>query len=169
LATRKKAARKAKPAGKARTTTKARRAPARKGKRKIVTRAAPETLRLRGVSPALTVDDLSKSLLFYTEALGFFISQSWTDGSALKGVMLKAGTCELGLSQDDWALGRDRKKGMGFRLWCETAQDVDALAARIKSKGYALTQEPKDERSWGVRSFSVDDPDGYHITIARDL
>lgn len=132
-------------------------------------RSTPETLRLRGVSPSLTVNDLSKSLLFYTEALGFFISQSFADGTALQGVMLKAGTCELGLTQDDWALGRDRKKGMGFRLWCETAQDVDALAARIKSKGYALTQDPRDDTAEGVRSFSVDDPDGYHISIGRYL
>jgi uncharacterized glyoxalase superfamily protein PhnB len=138
-------------------------------RRKLVARAMPETLRLRAVSPSLTVDDLSTSLRFYTEALGFFISQSWADGSALRGVMLKAGTCELGLSQDDWAEGRERKKGMGFRLWCETSQDVDALAARVKGKGYALSAEPKDDRAWGVRSFSLDDPDGYHITIARDL
>jgi catechol 2,3-dioxygenase-like lactoylglutathione lyase family enzyme len=148
-----------------------RRPPSRspKAARKLVARALPETLRLRSVSPSLTVDDIARSVHFYTEALGFFIHQSWADGSMLRGVMLKAGTCELGLSQDDWAQGRERKKGMGFRLWCETQQDVDALAARVKSKGYALSAEPKDDKAWGVRSFSLDDPDGYHITIARDL
>jgi hypothetical protein len=31
-----------------------------------------ETLRLRSLEPSLTVDDLNKSLHFYTEVLGFF-------------------------------------------------------------------------------------------------
>jgi uncharacterized glyoxalase superfamily protein PhnB len=83
--------------------------------------------------------------------------------------MLRAGACELGLSQDDWKLGHDRKKGVGFRLWCDTAQDVDAVAARLKTGGYALTEEAGDHPAWGVRSFSIDDPDGFHLTIARSL
>ena len=81
--------------------------------------------------------------------------------------MVKAGVCEIGLSQDDWVKGRDRKKGVGIRLWCETAQDVDALAARIKAAGHALTEEPKDQ-PWGGRSFSLDDLDGFHLTIGRE-
>lgn len=170
MASRKSPAGRGKPKPKAKAKAKPKKT-ARKptARRALVKRALPETLRLRSVSPSLTVDDITRSVHFYTEALGFFISQSWADGSALRGVMLKAGSCELGLSQDDWAEGRERKKGMGFRLWCETQQDVDGLAARVRSKGYPLTQEPKDDRAWGVRSFSLDDPDGYHITIARDL
>jgi uncharacterized glyoxalase superfamily protein PhnB len=81
--------------------------------------------------------------------------------------MLKAGRCELGLSQDDWAKGRDRKKGLGISLWLQTAQDIDALAARVKAAGFSLTEEPKDQ-SWGGRSFSVDDPDGFHLSLGRE-
>ena len=132
-------------------------------------RRAPETLRLKSFTPSLTVGDLRRSIAFYTEALGFFVGESWTDGDALRGVMLKAGACELGLSQDDWKLGRDRKKGVGFRIWCDTSQSVDALAARVKSAGFKLTEEAADHTAWGVRSFSLDDPDGFHITIARNL
>jgi predicted enzyme related to lactoylglutathione lyase len=81
-------------------------------------------------------------------------------------VMLKAGVCKLGLSQDDWAKGRDRKRGEGVRIWCTTAQDIDALAARIQAAGGALTEGPADQE-WGGRSFSVDDPDGYHLSFSR--
>jgi catechol 2,3-dioxygenase-like lactoylglutathione lyase family enzyme len=132
-------------------------------------RRTPETLRLKSFSPSLTVGDLRKSLGFYTEALGFFVGESWTDGDVLRGVMLKAGACELGLTQDDWKQGRDRKKGVGFRIWCDTGQDVDALAARVKAAGFALTEEPADHPAWGVRSFAVDDPDGFHLTLAQSL
>ena len=61
------------------------------------------------------------------------------------------------------------RKGEGFRIWCDTAQDLDAIAARLRSAGFSLTEEPADHPAWGVRSFSVDDPDGFHITIARDI
>ena len=57
------------------------------------------------------------------------------------GVMLKAGTCRIGLGQDDWKKGRDRQKGDGFRLWCKTAQDIDALADRIRKSGGRLTED----------------------------
>ena len=125
-----------------------------------------ETLRLRSLEPSLTVDDLEKSLHFYTDLLGFFVSDRWTDGGVLRGVMLKAGVCELGLSQDDWAKGRGRKKGEAIRISCQTAQDIDALAARIKAGGGRLTEEPTDT-PWGTRSLSVNDPDGFHLTIYR--
>jgi len=159
----KKAAKKA--ARKASAPSRPKRAPAHT----LKARRAPETLRLKSFTPSLTVSDLRRSIVFYTEALGFFVGESWTDGDLLRGVMLKAGASELGLSQDDWKLGRDRKKGAGFRIWCDTAQDIDAIAARVKAAGFSLTEKPEDHPAWGVRSFSVDDPDGFHITIARNL
>jgi uncharacterized glyoxalase superfamily protein PhnB len=130
-------------------------------------RREPETLRLRTYSPSFTVNNLDASIAFYTNVLGFIITDRWTEDGRLQGVMLKAGTCELGLSQDDWAKGRDRKKGEGVRIGCETVQDIDALATRIVSAGARLTQPPIDR--WGVRRLSVDDPDGYHLTIFRQL
>ena len=130
-------------------------------------RRDPETLRLRSFEPSFTVDDLERSVRFYTEVLGFTVGERWTDGGVLRGVMLKAGVCELGLSQDDWAKGRSRRKGEAVRIWCNTAQDIDALAARIKAGEGRLTEEPKNQ-PWGARSLSVDDPDGFHLTIYRE-
>jgi catechol 2,3-dioxygenase-like lactoylglutathione lyase family enzyme len=135
----------------------------------IKERTLPETLRLKSFTPSITVNDLSKSLAFYTDGLGFIVAERWAHGDVLQGVMLKAGACELGLAQDDWKLGKDRKKGQGLRIWCDTAQDIDAIAARLKAAGFPLTEEPEDRPAWGVRSFSVDDPDGFHLTIARNL
>lgn len=158
-----------KPAARARGTAKAApgRARARSAGRPERRRADPQSLRLRTIEPSLTVDDLEASIRFYTQALGFFVGERWTDKGVLKGVMLKAGVCGLGLSQDDWAKGRDRTKGVGLSLWCQTAQDIDALAARIKAAGWPLAEEPKDQ-PWGGRSLSVDDPDGFRLRIYRE-
>ena len=127
-----------------------------------------ETLRLRSIEPSFTVTDLQRSVRFYTDVLGFVVGEEFKDdGGTLRGAMLKAGTCQIGLSQDDWAKGRDRQRGVAVRIWCTTAQDIDALAGRIKAAGGKLTQEPKDE-PWGGRSISIDDPDGFHLTIYRE-
>jgi uncharacterized glyoxalase superfamily protein PhnB len=126
--------------------------------------ADPETLRLRTLSPALTVDDLEQSLRFYTEALGFTVEERWEEEGELKGVMLLAGTCHLGLSQDDWAKGRGREKGTGFRLYAETAQDLDVLADRLREHG--VEPDGPKEQPWGDRALTVTDPDGFKLTLS---
>ncbi len=148
----------AKPAAKAATTK----------PRVFVDRRLPETLRVRAISPGLTVNDLAKSIAFYTGALGFVAGRRGERDGKLTFIMLQAGACELGLGQDDWAKGRERKKGEGFRIWCETRQDIDALAKRAREFGARITEEPED-KPWGVRAFSLDDPDGFHLTFARPL
>ncbi len=69
--------------------------------------------------------------------------------------MVRAGDVRFMLGQDDWKKGRDRKKGEGFRLYCETKQSVDAIAEKIKARGGTLDQEPHDE-PWGVRGLRPD-------------
>jgi catechol 2,3-dioxygenase-like lactoylglutathione lyase family enzyme len=122
------------------------------------------TLRLRSIEPTLTVNDISRSVRFYTEVLGFIVIEQMSDGAVLQGALLQAGVCRLGLSQDDWAKGRDRRKGEGIRVWCNTAQDIDAVAARIAAAGGRLAADPKNQ-PWGARSVSVTDPDGFLLTI----
>ena len=147
--------------------------PGRKKKPERTAAAAPrrerrrgefETLRLRSFEPTFTVNDLERSVRFYTDVLRFIVIEKITNGAVLQGVLLKAGVCKLGLSQDDWAKGRDRKKGEGMRIWCETAQDIDALAMRITAAGGRLADEPGNQ-PWGARSLSVKDPDGFLLTI----
>ena len=131
-------------------------------------RQQPESLRLRSAGPSFTVSDLQKSLAFYRDVLGFTVKESWEKDGALHGVELVAGSVSFWLGQDDWQKGRDRVKGQGFRMYCGTAQDVDALARRIRERGGTLAEEPKDE-PWGGRDFAVVDPDGFKITFASGL
>ncbi|HLF55245.1 MAG TPA: VOC family protein [Thermoanaerobaculia bacterium] len=129
-------------------------------------RRRPETLRLRSLTPSFTVSDLELSVAFYTGTLGCIVAERWTRDGAPVGVMLRAGSCELRLIQDDWAKGRDRRKGEGVRIYCETEQDIDALAERARAAGGTIVSGPQDH-SWGARGVSLDDPDGFHLTIYR--
>lgn len=120
-------------------------------------------LRVTSVVPSLTVDNLQHSLDFFG-GLGFEVEDRWEDNGVLLGVMLKAGEVRLGLSQDDGKKGRERVKGVGMRLYVETTDNIDEVAARARTTGIALTTEPHDTE-WGTRAFDVKEPSGFILTF----
>jgi predicted lactoylglutathione lyase len=124
-----------------------------------------EVVQISAIVPTLTVDDLQKSIAFY-EALGFAIDERWEDKGTLLGVMMRAGRTQIGLNQDDWKKGRDRKKGIGVRLSISTAAPatVDEIATRARNAGIVLKSEPRDTE-WKSRAFEVSDPSGFLLTI----
>ena len=128
-------------------------------------RSAPESLRLQSISPSLTVGDLDASLAFYRDVVGFTVDQLWEHEGKVLGADLVAGTAHLLIGQDDFAKGRDRAKGVGFRLYFTTTQSIDDVATAVKSRGGTLETEPED-MPWGGRAFSMIDPDGFNVTIS---
>ena len=154
-------------------SAKRKRAPVRKraaGKTKSAkkpTRRQPETLRFRACFPGVTVNDLQRSIRWYRDVLGMSEGQKWENNGQMMGIEMKAGAITFYLTQDDFAKGRDRQKGIGVRLWARTAQDIDQLAARVKTRGGTLSMEVQDV-GWGPRGFAIDDPDGYHLTIFQE-
>ena len=126
-----------------------------------------EALQISAIVPIITVDDLQKSITFY-EALGFTVDERWEDNGTLLGVMLRAGKNQIGLNQDDWKKGRDRKKGIGVRLSMSTTQNVDEIAGRAKGAGIQLKSEPHDTE-WKGRAFEVTDPSGFLLTIYSEM
>lgn len=122
---------------------------------------------LTEASPAFTVNDLERSMAWYRDVLGFSIDERWERDGKLMGVSLKWGKVTFMIGQDDWQKGRDRKKGEGFRIYCGTNGDVDAIAAGIKARGGVLDTEPMDQ-PWGSRDFAISDPDGFKITIGKE-
>ena len=123
-----------------------------------------KTLNATGQMLSLTVDNLQCSLDFFA-GLGFEVEDRWEENGQLLGVMLKAGDVQLGLSQDDGKKGRDRMKGVGMRLYVETRDNIDDLAARAKAAGLTLTSEPHDTE-WKSRAFEVTEPSGFLLTIS---
>lgn len=128
----------------------------------------PETLRLREIMPTLTVDDLVASLSFYRDVLGFVVDDVMERDGRPVGATIKAGSVEFLLVQDDFAKGRDRAKGVGFRLYCVTYQDIDQVALDIESRGGRLVRPPQDQ-PWGTRDFAVSDPDGFNLSISTPM
>ena len=123
-------------------------------------------LQAKSAMPSLTVDDIQQSIRFF-EGLGFGIEERWEEGGVLNGVMLRAGDAQIGLSQDDWKKGRDRQKGVGFRVFLGTTQNIDQLAAAAKTAGITFDKEPHDT-AWGTRAFDVTEPSGFQLTISSE-
>jgi lactoylglutathione lyase len=134
---------------------------------RITERAEPETFRGRSLSVSLTVKDLGVSLTWYRDVVGFVVEREYERDGKRMAVALKTGDLRILLNQDDGAKGWDREKGAGISLHFTTAQDVDAVAQRIKDRGGRLASEPADT-PWGVRAFRVVDPDGFKLSIASE-
>jgi uncharacterized glyoxalase superfamily protein PhnB len=126
---------------------------------------ATATRQSYSLAPSFTVSDLKRSVEFY-RALGFNIEEEMKEQGQLQGVMLEAGGARLGLSQDDFAKGRDRVKGVGMRLYLETDDDIRAIAQRAKAAGVTLDSGP-EPLPWGPMGLTVTDYDGFKLTIAN--
>ena len=137
-------------------------APAAKAtKRKVAAPAAAQGL--QSVAPGFTCGDVEKSIAWYSGVLGFTVKQRWENEGKLMGAEMNSGSVTLNLGQDDWKMGRDRVKGVGMRMYITTGPKIDQFADAIKSRGGVLTQEPTD--TWGMRTFAIDDPDGFKLTF----
>lgn len=126
-------------------------------------RKQPETLRLRAVMPVLTVNDLETSVAWYRDVLGFVVADVAERDDEPVAAQLLAGKVRVMLVQDEDPGRWERPKGDGFRIFCATRQDVDALAEIVRERGGLIDQEPRDQ--WGGRDFAVMDPDGFRISI----
>ena len=125
-------------------------------------------LQADNIMPNITANDLAASIRFYTDGLGFEIAHRHEEEGVLKYVTLKAGGAGLSIGMDDFAKGRDRKKGVGLRLWVTTKQDVNGLADRAKKAGIRLDDGPAP-LPWGPMAFAVTDPDGFKVTISNPM
>jgi uncharacterized glyoxalase superfamily protein PhnB len=117
------------------------------------------------LSASLTVADLEKSLAWYTDVAGFAVVQRYEREGKLMAVSLRAGDVRVLITQDDGKKGLDRVKGDGFSMMITTDENLDELAAGIKSRGGVLESEPVDT-PWGKRMFRMKDPDGFRFTIS---
>ena len=125
-------------------------------------------MRASRVFPIYTATDLNKTLTWYRDVMGCQVGQTFEDEGVLVGAAVQFGDVGIWLSQDDFAKGKDRPKGDGFRIILETMDDIDELADGIRERGGEFLMEPQDQ-PWGVRIFAVADPDGFKISISTPM
>lgn len=116
----------------------------------------------------LIVDDLERSLTFYTDVLGIKLkhraeafAQLETGATRLALFTRKAMSITLGMP-----LKAPANDAPGFELGFKV-DDVDAAFCELRENGAAEVIAPTD-RPWGQRTAYVRDPDGHLIELAQD-
>lgn len=144
-----------------------------KKRQKAVARAAPKAApkasgsALISVAPGFTANDAAATIKWYCDVLGFKVIERWEHEGQFLGAQIGSGGVIINIGQDDWKLGRDRVKGQGTRQYFLMGPDIDAFARGIKARGGVLAHEPRND--WGMRAFSIDDPDGFKLTFMTML
>jgi len=106
-------------------------------------------------APVLHVHDVLAATNYYKEILGFtsdFGNEDyavvWRDNSAIH--FVKSDQSPSGVHLFQWV------------------RDVDACYREVRGRGAEITVEPED-RPYGVRDFSVCDPNGISIIFGQDI
>lgn len=119
----------------------------------------PET-KVHEVVPLIFVADISRSVAFYRDQLGFVIEAAWEPGGKLAWCRLERGGSAIMLQQateeDEPAAGRGH--GVGFFFLCD---DADAMHAEVTALGLSL--DPPKSAFYGMKQFFLTDPDGYKL------
>jgi len=118
---------------------------------------------LMSVAPGFTANDAAASIKWYCDVLGFAVKERWEHDGQFHGAQIASGAVTINIGQDDWKLGRDRVKGQGTRMYIMMGPGLDQYANAIKARGGSLDHEPQD--GWGMRAFSITDPDGFKLTF----
>jgi hypothetical protein len=113
--------------------------------------------RFESAVPILNVKDVSASIAYYVEKLGFFKEWDW------------------GVPPTFGCVHRDRVRiflchdAQGARgTWISIfVQDVDALHQDYRRRGAIIRQEPTNF-PWGVREMNVEDLDGHRLRMGSD-
>ena len=144
-------------------------APKKAAATRVVAKAAarPRGSALASISAGFTANDAAASIKWYCDVLGFKVIERWEHEGRFLGAQIGSGGVVINLGQDDWKQGRDRVKGQGTRLYITMGPDVDGYAKAIKARGGTLDHEPKTD--WGVRAFSINDPDGFKLTFMTEV
>ena len=116
----------------------------------------------------LIVEDLDRSLEFYTQVLGLPLGHR-----AREYAQLDTGATRLGLYTRramSETLGMELTEpppsAPGFEIGFKVA-DLDAAYAVLLERG-AVSQIPPTDRPWGQRTAYVRDPDGHLVELAQD-
>ena len=115
------------------------------------------------VVPFLAVQDMTQSIAFYVNGLGFEFENKWLDEGVLRWCHLQLGKVGLMLQQFKTE-GHDSRqfshhKGEGVTL-CFFCDDAVAFYQDAKSRGIELSEPRVGNGMWVT---GITDPDGYEL------
>jgi catechol 2,3-dioxygenase-like lactoylglutathione lyase family enzyme len=131
------------------------------------------TEKLAPVAPEFFVRDVDLSIEFYAGKLGFTLVRADPEGDGRHSfAVLSRGEAEF-LFVHESALGPvnraalpyPRAAGVDIRLMVD---DANAVYASVRERGVPVVLPLKDQ-AYGLRDFTVADPDGFRIRFAQRI
>jgi len=121
------------------------------------------------LSPMMAVRDMAKAIAFYRDSLGFELGMAFPDADSPEYADLsKDGMVLMFIPAQSCGIGPGEKLGTGVNLYMEIDDDIDRYCAELKGKGVKIAADIKDE-PFGIRDFTVEDPDGYKLTFNQRI
>jgi len=129
------------------------------------------------VTPNLVVSDIPRSMTFYRDVLGFSVvttvpdeREAQKDGVPLAFAWMQRDTVSVFLNSEASAKQRT-SAGTNMLFITLGAGDIptgiDALFASVKDR--ASVQMPLTDQFYGMREFTITDPDGYVVIFAQPI
>ena|SRR5215216_1358821 len=125
-----------------------------------------------GAIPSIRVSDMSESLAFYTEKLGFKLARGGPDDDNCS---LDRGDAHIMIERPAEFYSPSYNEAIRQRLGTRSANalyieahDLDELYAGAGEANVPII-DPLAERPWGQFEFTVEDPDGNWLTFWRAL
>jgi uncharacterized glyoxalase superfamily protein PhnB len=124
---------------------------------------------LKKLTPNLVVADVSRSMAFYRDVLGFQRTAAVPDAAPYVFASLQSGGVEIFLNAPEPAIAeypsfKGRPIGGTLTLFIEVA-GIAAVYESLKSR--VKVTMPLEKKWYGVTEFAFEDPDGYVITFAE--
>lgn len=121
------------------------------------------------LTPNLIVADVSRSLAFYADVLGFSRGMTVPDSAPFVFGSVTSGAIEIffndqGAAAKEYPALAARSIGASGTLFIEV-QGIEAYYASIKDR--VTVTVPLFTQWYGMKEFAVADPDGYVLTFAE--
>ena len=124
-------------------------------------------MRLRDLVPMLSVSDMSKSIAFYKDALGFEVIDKYVDEAGkMWWCMMRSSDVELMLTLCGEEIDSPaHRKARGTIIFYFYPDDVMSLYESAKTKGYAVGQTRVT--FYNMKEFELTDPDGHTLWFGQ--
>jgi uncharacterized glyoxalase superfamily protein PhnB len=126
-------------------------------------------IKFASITPNLLVRDVAKSTVFYRDVLGFAVSETVPAAEPFVFVWLRRDEVsvfvnDINTAAADYPPAATLPQGGTCALYF-IVSDVDVLHQAVAAKANVIM--PLKTQFYGMREFSVTDPDGHLITFAE--
>ena len=119
---------------------------------------ADAAFQLTGQATVLHVKDMAVALAYYRDKLGFAVSFTWEDPPRY--VCLCLGDVAIHLNS--------YVPPAGWSHVCIFCKGIDALYAQLVARAVTV-EEPIADRPYGMRDFTVIDPEGHRLVFGQGI